>query len=99
MPLTDLQRPTVAELYRDIRSLANDVALRMLRLQEAAEFINTLTTADLDAMGVPAGQVRTDLVDLKQVFNEFVAYYNGGAVTPVKNPASVVDKIRSMIYF
>ena len=99
MPLTDLQRPTVAELYRDIRSLANEIALRMLRFKEASDFINTLTTADLDAMGVPAGQIRADLVDLKQVLNELVAYYNGSAVTPVKNPDSVIDKLRSMIYF
>lgn len=99
MPLTELQLPVKAELYRDIRSLANEIALRMLRFKEASDFINTLTTADLDAMGVPAGQIRTDLNDLKTVLNELVAYYGGTAVTPAKNPDSVVDKLRNMIYF
>lgn len=99
MALTELQLPVKAELYRDIRSLANEIALRMLRFKEASDFINTLTTADLDAMGVPAGQIRTDLADLKQVLNEMVAYFNGSAVTPAKVSDTVVDKLRSMIYF
>lgn len=97
MAQTEIQLPTKAELYRDVKSLANEIALRMLRWKEASDFINTLTAADLDAMSVPAGQVRTDLTDLKQVLNELVTYYNGTAVTPAKNPDSVVDKLRSML--
>lgn len=96
---TEIQLPTKAEFYRDIRSLANDVALRAARWKEAADFINTMTTADLDAMGVPAGQARTDLVDFKNLLNEIVSYYGGNAVTPVKNPDTVVDKLRTMILF
>lgn len=97
MAQTEIQLPVKAELYRDIRSIAGEISRYMLRWKEAADFINTLTAADLDAMGVPAGQVRTDLVDIKQVLNELVAYYNGGAVTPVKNPDSVIDKLRVML--
>lgn len=97
MAQTEIQLPTKAELYRDVKSLANEIALRMLRWKEASDFINTLTPEDLTAIGVPTGQVRTDLVNLKVVLNEIVAYYNGEAVTPATNPDSVVDKLRSML--
>lgn len=97
MAQTEIQLPVKAEFYRDIRSIANEISLRMLRWKEASDFINTLTTADLDAMGVPLGQVRTDLVDLKNVLNELVAYYNGGTVAPAKNPDSIIDKLRTML--
>lgn len=97
MALTELQIPTKAEFYRDMRSLANLIAQQKLKYQEAADFINRVQAADLDAMGVPAGQIRTDLVDLKNVLNELVSYYNGNAVTPAKNPDTVVDSLRTMI--
>lgn len=97
MALTELQIPTKAEFYRDMRSLANLIAQQKLKYQEAADFINRVQSADLDAMGVPAGQIRTDLVDLKNVLNELVSYYNGNAVTPAKNPDTVVDSLRTMI--
>ncbi len=97
MAQTEIQLPTKAELYRDVKSLANEIALRMLRWKEASDFINTLTPEDLTAIGVPAGQVRTDLLNLKVVLNEIVSYYNGGTVTPATNPDSVIDKLRSML--
>jgi hypothetical protein len=97
MAQTEIQLPSKAELYRDIRTLANEISMRALRWQQASDFINTLTVADLDAIGVPAGQIRTDLADLKQVLNELVLYYNGSGVTPVKSPDTVMDKLRSML--
>lgn len=97
MPLSELQIPTKNEFYRDIRSLANLVAQQKLKYQEAADWINRVGSSDLDAMGVPQGRIRTDLVDLRNVLNELVLYYNGNAVTPAKNPDEVVDSLRNMI--
>lgn len=70
MPLTDLQRPTIERLYRDVQSIADEMTSRMLRWQEASEFIQTMDAADLDAIGVPAGQIRTDLQDFRVALDE-----------------------------
>ena len=61
-----------------------------------SEFIGFVDAADLDAMGVPAGQIRADLVDFKAVLEEMLDFYAGNSVTPTNAPDVVIDKIRSM---
>lgn len=96
MALTELQIPQKLDFYHDVRRLASEIASGMARFEAAAEFVNRMTAADLDAMQVPS-QVRVDLVDMKNVLNELVGYYNGSQVTPAKNPSDVIDKLRSML--
>lgn len=97
MALTEIQIPQKEYFYRDVRKLANEIAGGMSRFKAAADFINHMTAADLDAMGVPSGQTRTDLVDMKNMLNELVSYFEGNTVEPVKTPADVIDRLRSMI--
>ena len=97
MSLTEVQLPSKQRFYDDLQSIAGGIASRMLRWQAASDFIATMGTADLDAMGVPAGQIRTDMLEFRVVLNEIVSLYNGAAVTPTYNPTAVMDKIRKML--
>lgn len=55
-----------------------------------------IDAADLDAIGVAPGQVRTDLVDFRIMINEMISLWEGNTVTPTNAPNEVVDKIRAM---
>jgi hypothetical protein len=94
MALTELQLPTKAEFYRVIQSIASDIDNCMRRWEAVAEFVARMDTADLDAMSVAAGVVRTDLVDFRIALNNLVSLYNGNSVTPAKNPSTVIDSLR-----
>jgi len=97
MALTEVQLPTKDQLYRDLQSVAGEIRSRMERWRLAADFIGQMDTDDLDAIGVPAGQVRTDLQQFRTTLNEIVALLEGEAVTPTNNPSDVLDKIRKML--
>jgi hypothetical protein len=94
MALTELQLPTKSSFYSRLQSAATEMDEIMRRWQAQSEFIANIDTADLDAMGVAAGQVRTDLVNFRVAMEELVDFYNGGAVTATNNPANMVDLIR-----
>lgn len=96
MALTELQLPTKADLYNTLQNIAGEISSSKHRWGLVAAFVNRMDTADLDAIGVAAGQVRVDLVDLKNLLNEIVALLNNQAVTPVKDPQSVIDKCRKI---
>lgn len=89
MALTELQLPTKDELYSNLESLAGEVVSRGLRWTEASEFIATIGTADLDAIGVPAGQVRTDMLAFRTALD--------AVVTAINTNAAAFDKIRRML--
>lgn len=76
MALTEIQLPNKAEFYRDIQAVAGEIKSRGLRWQELSEFIQTMETADLDAMGVPAGQIRTDLNAFRLALDALVLEVN-----------------------
>ncbi len=96
MALTELQLPAKGAFYAVIQSMATEMDNLILRWKNAAEFIAMVETADLDAMGVAAGQVRTDLNEFKAVIDEIVLLYEGNSVTPVNAPNAIIDKIRVM---
>jgi len=97
MPLTEVQLPNKTRFYDDLQSIAGEIASRMLRWQQASTFIQTMGTADLDAMGVPSGQIRTDLLQFRIVLDEIISLYSGATITPTYNPADVMDRIRKML--
>lgn len=97
MPLTELQQPTKVDLYRDLQSVAGEIRSRMERWRLAADYIGTMDAADLDAIGVPVGDIRTDLQEFRTCLNEIVSLLEGNAVTPTNNPSDVMDKIRRML--
>lgn len=72
MALTEIQLPNKADFYRDIQNIAGEVKSRRLRWQQLSEFIQRVTTDDLDAMGVPAGQIRTDLLNFRTALDALV---------------------------
>lgn len=94
MALTELQLPTKATFYGRLQSVASEMDQIMQRWADMAEFIAEVDSSDLDAMGVAAGQVRTDLVDFRVAMEEVVAFYQGTPTTATKAPDGVVDKIR-----
>lgn len=97
MPLTEIQLPEKERFYRDLQSIAGEIVSRMLRWQEASEFIQTMDSADLDAIGVPSGQIRTDLQDFRTALDDVVSLFNGNPVTPSQSPAQVMDRVRKML--
>ena len=96
MALTELQRPTKEDFYNTLRHSATEMNNLMMRWKSLAEGINMFGTADLDAMGVAAGQVRTDMVDYKTVLNELIAFFDGTATTQTKVPKTIINKIRAI---
>ena len=96
MALTELQLPTKASFYGSIQSAATKMNNLVIQWENLAEFIGFIETADLDAMGVATGPVRTDLIAFRTVMNELVAFFKGTSTTQTEVPADVVDKIRSM---
>lgn len=55
MPLTEIQLPVKSELYRDIQMLAGRIRSDIERYRLIADFIADVDTADMDAIGIPAG--------------------------------------------
>jgi len=96
MTLTELQLPSKDEFYANLQSLATSMNRLMDEWRNAADFIEDFDSNDLDTMGVPAGQVRTDLIDLRTILNEMHDFYTGTATTQTKVPEAIVDKIRRM---
>lgn len=97
MALTELQRPDKTRLYNDLQRIANEMYRHLLSWEAASDFINDIETADLDAIGVPTGDIRTDMVDLRQAVDDITAIFNGTAVTPAKSPKDIINKIRKMM--
>jgi len=97
MALTELQLPTKINFYGNLQSLADEAYRFIIKCECASDFIETVGTTDLDALGVAGGAVRTDLVDFKNFLIEIVTLFNGGTVTPAENPKDVINKIRHML--
>lgn len=81
-------------LYSILQDAASELSSSMRKAQLVAGFINRIEASDLDTLQVPAGQIRTDLVNFKNVLNYFVNLWNNQAVTPSVNPQTVIDSIR-----
>lgn len=97
MSLTELQRPTKDELYANLRVVANEIRRMMERWEAASDYINRFDTNDLDTMNVPAGDVRTHMVDMRVLLQEMTSLFQNQSVTPTKDPKAVVDNIRTML--
>lgn len=97
MALTELQLPNKVDFYNQIQSLAGEMESRMLRWEQASEFLANVDTNDLDNMGVAAGQIRSDLADFRAALDDIVSVYRGNAVTPAKDPSLVMDRVRRML--
>ena len=104
MALTEIQLHMAAmlvpdsklRLYSMLQDVAGELSAAMHKMELVAGFINRMETSDLDTLQVPAGQIRTDMVNLKTVLNYFVALWENQSVTPAVNPKTVVNAIRKM---
>jgi hypothetical protein len=96
MALTELQLPLKNQFYSNLQSAANKMNSLMHTWADLSEFIGLVQTADLDAMGIPSGQVRTDLTNFRQALQDMLSLWEGNPVTPTNSPSDVIDKIRSM---
>lgn len=104
MALTEIQLHMATTLVPDCKlrlySMLQDAAAKlsstMHEMELVAAFINRMETADLDTLQIPAGQIRTDLTNLKTVLNYFVSLWGNQAVTPTLAPQTVVNAIRRM---
>lgn len=96
MALTELQLPDKGNFYARLGAAASEFDRMLSRMRDIAEFIGFIDTNDLDAMGIPTGQIRTDLSDFRIALNELLAFYDGTGATQTNVPADVIDKIRYM---
>jgi len=96
MALTELQIPTKDNFYAKLKNAATQMNNLMSTWTEMAELLEMMGTADLDAMGVAAGQVRIDIVDFRILMQEVVAFYDGTSTAQTNVPETVVNKIRSL---
>jgi len=97
MALTEIQKPDKLDFYANVRAIAIEVKRVQLRWNEASEFLAGMGAADMDAMGIPAGQIRTDLANFRTALEEVVSLLGGSAVAPTNNPEAVMDKLRQML--
>jgi hypothetical protein len=96
MALTELQLPGKVDFYNTMQNIAGEISSSMHRWGLVAAFVNRMETADLDAMAVAAGTVRSDLIDMKNLLNNFVSLWNNQAVTPTKDPQAIVNAVRKI---
>ena len=96
MALTELQLPGKTDFYNTMQNVAGEISASMHRWGLVASFVNRMETSDLDAMAVAAGTVRTDLIDMKNLLNNFVALWQNQTVTPTKDPQAIVNAVRKM---
>jgi hypothetical protein len=96
MALTELQLPIKDRFYRALQAAATEMDNLMTRWANLAEFVALVETVDLDAMGVPSGQIRADMVEFRTVLEEMVSLYSGNAIDPATAPNAVIDKIRAI---
>ena len=75
MALTELQRPDKTRLYNDLQRIADEMYRHLTSWEAASGFINDLGTVDLDAIGVPAGDIRVDMTDLRQAVDDMVSLF------------------------
>lgn len=96
MALTELQLPTKERFYNALQQAATQMNELMDAWKNMSEFIANVEAADLDSMGVAAGQVRTDLVNFRTVLEEMVQFYEGTPTTATNPPSDVIEKVRRM---
>ena len=95
MALTEIQLPNKSNFYAKIQDAANKLDKVMDEYKRISDFIGRMDTTDLDAMGVAAGQVRTDLVAFKAAITQILLLWDGNAVAePTISPKEVIDRIR-----
>jgi len=94
MALTEIQLPDKATFYNEIQHAASQMNGVMNAWRDISEFIGAMGTADLDAMGVAAGQARTDLINFRIAMEELTAFFDGTSTTQTNVPSDIVDKIR-----
>lgn len=99
MALTELQLPTKSDFYNNLQGSAGELIRVMVRYELLASFLGKLELADWDAMQIPTGQVRLDIVDFKNTVDDFTDLWHNNAVTPAKDPQVVTDQIRRMTIF
>ena len=96
MALTELQRPDKARFYFNIQRTASEVYELMNKWRGISDFIANIGVSDLDDIGIPIGQVRTDLVKFRTAIQEILSLYDGNPVTPTNPPDDVINVMRSM---
>jgi len=96
MALTEIQQMGKTDFYNRLQTSATKINSLMGYLEDIAEFIGFVDTAELDRMNVPAGDIRSDLVEYRTVMNELIAFFKGTSTTQTYVPANVTDRIRSM---
>ena len=100
MAMTELQQPSKADFYANIRNKASTFYNTMAALKAEAEFLNGMDADTLDNMTVPAAGsdegLRTDLLQLRTVCNEMVAFFEGAATTQTYVPKDVINKVRNL---
>lgn len=96
MGLTELQLPAKIDFYNNLKTTATEMYNVIAKWKAVADFIGDIETADLDDIGVAAGQVRTDLTDFRTVLNEMIAFFAGESTSQTKIPANIIQKIRRM---
>ena len=101
MALSELQLPaTKVVLYQNLQAIADVIYRNMSKWEAAATYLASMTTADLDALSISTtDSTRAELVDLRNLLLEMVSLWENTAVTPVKAPKEVINKIRHMLVF
>jgi len=95
MALTEIQLPIKDNFYAKLQDAANKLDKMMDEYRRIQEFISRMDTADLDAMGVAIGQVRTDLMAFKDAIGQILSLWDGNAVAqPAIAPSEAIDRIR-----
>jgi len=96
MALTELQLPNKADFYNNMQGVAGEISSALHRWGLVASFVNRMETSDLSVMGITNETVVNDLIDLKNLINNFVSLWQNQPVTPTKDPQSIVNAIRKI---
>lgn len=96
MALTELQLPGKVDFYNTMQNVAGEISSSMHRWGLIAAFVNRMETSDLSSMNITNATVISDLIDMKNLLNNFVALWQNQTVTPTKDPQLIVNAIRKI---
>ena len=89
MALNEIQLPSKDDFYQTIRSVSGEMKSRMIRWKEISEFIADMDATDMDAMGIPSGELRTKLVEFRTALDAQIVYFEA-------NTQSIMDEFRKI---
>jgi len=96
MALTELQLPDKSSFYQSVQSVAGESISRYMRWKNFSDFIQNMTGADMDTMGIPStGDLRAHLSDMREALDAMITNFETAQVgTTGLTAQEILERLR-----